>query len=364
MSKGSTPDTPDYTALANQQAQGNLQMAQYATQANRPTQITPYGTISWDNGSSFDQNAYDQAMQAYQKSLASYNTQPISPSYSRQGPIGGDQDFGPLGGSYQPTVSRGPAPTAPNPQDFYTGGNNWTEKITLSPEMQALFDQNNKIQQGLFNAQDAALGRVNSTMSQPFDTSSLPAMGTVYDPTKDTNNATNLIMQRTNPLLDQQQTKLETQLANQGIMRGSQAWNQAMAQNQYGRNDAYTQAALQGIDLGMQQQGLQYNQQTQNRQNALRLASYLRSLPLNELNALRTGNQVTMPQFGGFSQEATTAGPDLTSAATNTYNANLANANAQNASSAQTLGGLFSLGGTLLSAPSTSILGGLFRRGA
>ena len=224
--------------------------------------------------------------------------------------------------------------------------------------MQALFDQQNALQQGLFGAQDLALGRVNDTMGQGFDASQLPSAGAVYDPTLATNNAADLIMQRMNPELDRQQEALRAQLANQGITQGSAAFNNAMGQFGQQRNDALAQAQLQGIGLGMQQQGLQYNQQTNNRQQALALASYLRSLPLNELNALRTGNQVSQPQFPGYAQQATTGGPDMLGAANATYNAQLANYNAQQAQGSGLMGGLLGLGSLGLQAYGAGLFGG------
>src|SRR5690606_9456713 len=112
--------------------------------------------------------------------------------------------------------------------------------------------------------------------AQALDPNSLPGMGTafsptgeqipIYDPNLQTNNATELLMQRLNPELDRQREALRTQLANQGIAQGSEAYNREM--ERFGRtsNDAHTQAALQGIGLGMQQQGLQFGQGLQNRQ--------------------------------------------------------------------------------------------------
>lgn len=316
MGKSSSPKTPDYAAQAEATSKGNLDLARYTTQANRPNEITPYGSRTWTNNSTFDQAGYDAAMKAYQQSLAS----PASSGPTRLANGFGFYNGGASGAPRQNAMAM------PNRDDFYSGGDNWTSEISLSPEMQALFDQQNKLQQGLFGAQDQALGRVNQTMGQGWDMQA-------YDPERDTNNAADLLMKRINPQLDRADSRLRTQLANQGVAPGSKAWNDAMAQNQYGRNDALTQAQLQGIGLGMQQQGQQFGQ-----------GAYLRNLPLNELNALRTGNQVQQPQFGGFSQQGQTAGPDYMGAANASYNAQLGNANAQNAQSSNMLSGLFGLG--------------------
>jgi hypothetical protein len=47
MDSPSTPAAPDYTGAATQTAAGNLENLKYQTQANRPTQVTPWGTSSW-----------------------------------------------------------------------------------------------------------------------------------------------------------------------------------------------------------------------------------------------------------------------------------------------------------------------------
>lgn len=425
MGKGSssTPDVPDYIGAAKATSQGNLDLAKYATQANRVNQITPYGSLTWTNGRTFDQAGYDAAMAAYRSGLAKQNSGSTS-----TGSAGGhwesrpDTSYGDPNATYSnvwvPNVmnnqgvaknsggagSGGSGAVMPNAQDFYSGADNWTQTVNLSPEMQALFDQQMKLSQGLAGAQDAALGRVNQMMGTGFDTSSLPGggqalnmgslpgmgqaldvnslpgAGFVYDPNMATNTATQAILSRVNPELDRQQEALRNQLTNQGIAQGSAAWNNAMSSFGQQRNDAVTQAGLQGINLGMQQQGLTYNQQTQNRamaaalqgqqfaqqnglrtqeaglqnqqfsqanqarQQALQEQAYLRSLPLNELNALRSGSQVQMPEFPGYSQQATTSGPDYTGAAQNTYQSQLGASNAQNAGNSNMMSGLFGLG--------------------
>lgn len=80
MSKGSAPAAPDYEAAARETAAGNLAAARYATQANRPTQITPWGSSVWTSNRTFDQAGYDDAMARYQQQLAAYNQGMMSPA--------------------------------------------------------------------------------------------------------------------------------------------------------------------------------------------------------------------------------------------------------------------------------------------
>jgi hypothetical protein len=118
-------------------------------------------------------------------------------------------------------------------------------------------------------------------------------------------------------------------LANQGIARGSEAYTNAMRDFNSGRNDAYSQAQVSAINTMPQ---------------TMQLASALRNQPLNELNALRTGSQVTNPTFSNVPQQATTAGPDMLSAAGMNYQSQLGSVNANNAASANTWNGLMNLG--------------------
>lgn len=179
--------------------------------------------------------------------------------------------------------------------------NRWSSTVSLSNSGQQLLDQQNKTSIGLGHLQDAATDRVGSMLG-----SALPS---AYDPNKATNNASDLINARLLPQQQRDHADLDTQLANQGIMPGSEAYTRA--QDQIGRqqNDARQQAQLQGINLGMSQQGQQYAQETANR-----------NVPLNELSAIRTGSQVTNPTFQQAPQQATTSGPDMLGATTSAGN--------------------------------------------
>ncbi len=208
----------------------------------------------------------------------------------------------------------------PNDQD------KWSANVTLSPDQQALLTQQSKTSQGLANLQDSATQRVADSLGSP--------MPGVYDPTQATNNAQELIMSRLQPQMDRSAASLDTQLANQGITVGSDAWKAAKEAQGQQFNDARQQAALQGINLGMQQQGQQYQQGFANR-----------NAPLNELSALRTGSQVTNPTFGSSAQQQYTGGPDMLGATSAGYNAALQGVNAQNAQSGGLFGGLTNLAG-------------------
>lgn len=369
--KGDTPEAPDYAAAAKETAAGNLAAAEQATNANRANQYTPWGNLTWKNNAQFDQAGYDSALANYNQQRADLEAQ------ANYRPDDFSLNDGNTAGFLQAASARNKLRglTAPDRNSFQ-GADNWQQTITLSPEMQALFNQDMQLQQGLFGAQNSALDRVNAGMNQGFDLSGIPAGGQVfnpsgqgldvYDPTQQTNNAAALLMERMAPELDRQSEALRTQLANQGLQPGTAAYATAMDAMGRQRNDANVQAQLQGIGLGMQQQGQTFGQGLSNRgmlageqnqayaqaeqarQRAMAEQAYLRNLPLNELNALRTGNQVGLPQFPGYSQQATTAGPDALGAANAQYQAALGNSNASAAGKSGLLGGIGGAGGGII----------------
>jgi hypothetical protein len=89
-------------------------------------------------------------------------------------------------------------------------------------------------------------------LQRGIDTSQLAAM-----PVSAGTTGQQAILSRVMPQIQQQRQMLETQLANQGIPRGSEAYNRAITEQQQQENDAIQQAALQGLQLDMQarQQG-------------------------------------------------------------------------------------------------------------
>ena len=89
-------------------------------------------------------------------------------------------------------------------------------------------------------------------LQRTIDTSQLAAM-----PVSAGTTGQQAILSRVMPQIQEQRQMLETQLANQGIPRGSEAYNRAIREQQQQENDAIQQAALQGLQLDMaaRQQG-------------------------------------------------------------------------------------------------------------
>lgn len=168
------------------------------------------------------------------------------------------------------------APTSGNSTDP------WSQHVDLSPVGRQLLDAQNATSLGLSGLQNKGLMGVEHSMNNMPSMDQLPARQINPGQT-----AQDAIMARQMPILNLQHDRLDNQLANQGIALGSDAYK--TAQDQFGRqvNDATSQAALQGIDVG--QQARQQGMQEQN---------YYATQPLNMLNAVRTGSQVQNPTFG------------------------------------------------------------------
>jgi hypothetical protein len=209
------------------------------------------------------------------------------------------------------------------------GNPTWTATQSLSPDQQSLYNYDIATSKGLGELQQKGLGYVSNMLDQPFDTSTLVKTG--FDPSQSYQDA---YMKRLAPQLAQSREQLDQQLANQGIKLGSEAYNRAKALQAQKENDILLGATTQGFGVGQQA-----------RQQGFQELAYQRNEPINTLNAVRSGSQVTGPSFVNSAQQATTAGPDYMGAAGLTGQANIANANAENARTNAMMSGLFSLGG-------------------
>jgi hypothetical protein len=361
----SAPAAPNYAAAAQETAQGNLDAARAATAANRVNQVTPYGNLNYT--------------------------------------ISGADPYG-------------------NPT--------WTATTSLSDTGQQLLNNQNAASLGLGSAITSQLGQVQDVMGRGFNPNTpaiqyggqAPTLGQVGQagqaqgmgnaPTLQTgldfqgmegwDKATALINQRLQPQIQQSEERLQAQLANQGIVAGTEAYNRAMQQQGQKTNDLLTQAQLAGQNvqqnmfgqalqggnfanqamLGQNQaqlgnvaqsnQALQQNyanqlaaQQQNNaamqqmfanqqagaglsnqaQQQAYNQAMTQYNMPLNTLSALRTGAQVQNPSFVNSAQQATTSGADILGAAQMGYNAQMGDFNQKQAAQQNFNQGLMGLGG-------------------
>ncbi len=143
--------------------------------------------------------------------------------------------------------------------------------------------------------------------------------------------------QALNNSLSQYQAALQGQSAYNTAQ--GQAYNQALAG--YGAN----QTAQQNSNAA-QQQAYQQAMGTYGTAYQSAMQNYLQ--PLNSMNAVLNGNQVSMPSFGNYATAGTTPGTDYLTAANLTGQYNSAQNAANNASSSSTMGTLGSLGSAAL----------------
>lgn len=178
--KAKAPPAPDYTAAANATAAGNLETAKYTTAANRVNQVTPYGNLTYSMTPTIDQGAYDKAMADYQSQLSNYNQE--LQNYNSQSRNQSSSPFGMgIGGmasfsNQNQNLTSPIAPIAPT-ADKYQTGQSWTATQTLSPEQQAIYEQESKLNQGLMATANRGLNYANDVLSQPgVDMSKLPSI--------------------------------------------------------------------------------------------------------------------------------------------------------------------------------------------
>ncbi|QRY69171.1 tail fiber domain-containing protein [Ensifer sp. PDNC004] len=144
----------------------------------------------------------------------------------------------------------------------------YTATQTLSAGQQAIKDQTDKASLNLATLASGQSARLNDLLGRPVDLSGAPAAGDPskiglpqytnyitgpnlqtdigntgsitksYDADIDTTRYENALMERMNPQLERSRAALETQLANQGLQPGSEAYNRALDTATRQENDA------------------------------------------------------------------------------------------------------------------------------
>jgi hypothetical protein len=330
---GDAPNPPDPHATAQAQQNAYINSAIANAYLNRIDEVTPFGSVHyrevpWDGQAGAASNPFA----GVDASGASHNPR-IADWLNQSGVGGGSSHFG-----------------VPRMQRI----------VSLNPAEQRILNQRRRIQQRL-------LSRINR--QTPFTFRDAPAAGfgmleearaLARRPGPDLS-AYRALANRPGPRLDesarqevqdalyrrqtaeldprykQQQIDLETQLANQGVMRGSEAWTKAMDDFSRNKDRAYGDAMDRAITGGGAEQQRLFNMRSTRRQQNLgalqnlynmqsdrradRLAAYgnlfglsqqarnnwmqeqltRRGLPFQELNALLGRQGVNVPNFQGIS---------------------------------------------------------------
>jgi hypothetical protein len=266
----SPPPAPDYAAAARAQGAGNLQTAIAQSLLNRPNEVTPYGSRSWNQ----------------------------------------------IGTQNIPGAEGNPAVDIPMFQS----------SVNLTPLGQRTFDTQQRISDQLGSTAEQGLGRVQNTFSTPFGVGNVNELQ---------NKAEGLIMSRLEPKLERNRELMTNALKIKGHNPQGEAYGADMKILGEQENDARNQAMLTAFQM---------------RPQALQEEMAIRNVPLNEVNALRTGAQVNMPQFNQAPAGQIAQTP-IFQAAQAQGNAALQGYNTQQMADAQMMSGLFGLGGAIAGLP-------------
>lgn len=234
-------------------------------------------------------------------------------------------------------------------QDPNTG--QWTQNVSLAGAQQDALTAQQNLQAGRSTAAQGLLGQATSNLSNPIDTSNFTSLYNVGTPGQTNQAAQNAVMGQVTPIIQQNDKALQSQLANQGITAGSEAYQNAMDQQARNDNNMNLQAVQAGFAQGNTDVTNNINTGTYDQnQNAYQLAQAqtLRNQPLTDINNLTSGQAVTQPSFGTYGQAGAATPANYLGAAQSNYNAALDSSNASAASTASQNAGLFGLGGAFL----------------
>lgn len=196
----------------------------------------------------------------------------------------------------------------------------YAQTTTLSQQQQAIKDQSDAASLNLGTIANQQSNFLKDYLAKPvnLDTSATEAR------------TMELANQRLAPQIAQRDEDLRTRLANQGIKAGSDAYDRELNTFNQGTNDAYNQLILQGHGQAVQDLLTQRNQ------------------PLNEISALMSGSQVSMPQFGAGTNQPSLPNVDYAGMVDQNYQNQVGAYNTQMQQSNGLIGGLFGLGGKLI----------------
>jgi hypothetical protein len=231
----------------------------------------------------------------------------------------------------------------------------YTATERLSAPAQGIYDTTQRAQQNLATAAERQSGAAAATLGTTWNPN-LSAFSGVEQPFNADTSAIesrlfDLGSRTLNPQFHRQMSDLTTNLSNQGIKLGSAAYDRALNELGTTQNQAYTDLALRGRGQAYNELLGTNQQQMAQRQQSLQEQQAIRNQPLNELSALLSGSQVSMPQYNVNTPSGipTTDNAGLIQA---NYGARLNNWQQENAQKQQLLGGLFGLG-------SAGIMGGI-----
>jgi hypothetical protein len=313
--KGSSPPpAPDYTGAAQATAAGNKEAAIAAQEGNMINQYTPQGSVVYTQRGTSGSGTplWSQTVSLSPEQQAAYNKDVAMNARL--------QDVGMQGVGYvqnalnAPLQSPGQAVGTAGTTNFVTGVNAPTLRTEVGPTQQI---QGNINQPNINLQTGGQAGQIQSSMESPELTQQ---------------RVTDALYQQQTQYLDPQfqrsQARLENQLANQGITRGSEAWNNAMQEQGQQRQQAYESARNAAIGQGVAAGSQMFQNQLAGGQfaNTAQQQAYQQSLSNAQMQ-----NQARAQQL----QEALSTGQFANQAQAQAYAQELQNLQAQNAALSQ-----------------------------
>lgn len=294
----STPDAPDYEALAQQQGELNREAATAQTAANRPDQITPWGKIKWE------------------------------PKQFRD-PVTGQK------------------------------ATTWRQETTLrKPLQRALEDQQGVIESRSDTARGLT-GDLRRAYQDPLDYDQFRDVTEVENAKALRRHAEDAMYDRStsrlDPRFEDEAEKLSVDLRNRGLRPGDQAYEAEMDRFNRGKTDAYQAALNESVGAGRAEAGQifgqQQSQQAQSaalRQQEIVEALQARNMPLNEINALLAGQGISSPTAPNVPYAQGFSPANVLGAASSQYGSEVDAYNARQGQQQGLFSGLMNLGTSAL----------------
>lgn len=281
LDKPDPPAPPDYAAAAKQQGQDNLNAAIATGVLNRPNEVNPFGSRTWDQT-----------------------------------------------GTYMVDGKEVP---------IFTG------TTSLTDVGQNLLNKDLNLKTGLMDLGQQSLDRVGAGMSSPIDFSgATPANAGNRDA------VTNALYERHKRMLDpqfeQRADAMRSDLANRGFSVGDKGYETAIGNFNRSRDEAYDNARTSSIAAGGVEAQRDFQTSLAGRQQDISEILAQRKLPLEEMNAIRTGAMPQVPSFQPYAGAGPVNAAPTFAGAQATGNAAMQQFGIESDMYNNTLSGLFRLG--------------------
>lgn len=237
--------------------------------------------------------------------------------------------------------------------DPKTGAPIYSQNTTLSPEQQKLYEGGVGQQLGMQGLTGKAMDASSSTLSDPLgfqkNVPGIPGQGDMAGFTNQARDAAyRQQAQYLDPQFKQQGEQLDAQLRNSGAHPGDPAYDNAMKLFTNQKQQAYQSAQDNAMAQGRSEQGMLYGEGANTNQQLFGQGYQSAGLPINLLNAMRSGSQVSMPGGQGLGNAGQgnvgIAPTDIQSPMNSAYQGQLNAYNAQTGSNNALMGDIGTLG--------------------